>query len=137
MLKHTSHPLHYVQHNSSEQTNEGTDNIYAATFNWIIKFSPQSHGTFPGQLDHQPVVCICDTGSFRNLCSTKLLERVKGPHFLDLVQKKVFPKIVDPQNRPLKVLGALYFEIEFGKFKGEAEFVIYQSEMEYLLIGFQ
>ena len=137
MLKHTSQPLHNVQNKNSEQTSEKTNKIYAATFNWIIKFSPQSHGTFPGQLDHQPVVCICDTGSFRNLCSTKLLERVKGPNFIELVQKKVFPKIVDPQNRPLKVLGALFFQIEFGKFKGETEFVIYQSDMEYLLLGFK
>ena len=52
-------------------------------------------------------------------------------------KKKVFPKIVDPQNRPLKVLGALFFPIEFGSFKGEAEFVIYQSEMEFLLLGFK
>ena len=113
MLKHSEQPLHYVHPPSSEQTNKKADNIYTAAFNWIIKFTPQSQGSFPGQLDHQPIVCICDTGSFRNLCSTKLLDRVKGPQYLQLVQKKVFPKIVDPQNRPLKVLGALFFSIEF------------------------
>ena len=121
-----------------KQINETQDNpSFTAHFIWLAKFiSHDNTGTFLAIINGQQIKSIADTGSYRNILSIKLLEKIRGPDFKNTLLQKIFRPIYDINQNKLKILGAVHLTVKIGSFTGSDEFVVFESAEETAIFGF-
>ena len=110
--------------------------LFTPRLTCITKFKQNSKGHFQMTLNAVPVTAICDTGSGRNLISSSVLSLVKGHHYMNHLEQKVFKPIFDANGKKLKILGAIQLDVRIEKFSVQAEFLCYQGDNKTVLFGF-
>ena len=106
-------------------------------FRWLVKFNPsQNNARFPLLFDNTQVLAYADSGSTRSLVSSALLTRLRGPRATqDLLHKRIKP-IDDLNGRPVKILGCTSAQIIIGPKTVQAEFHVFDSMQEIVLLGY-
>ena len=110
---------------------------FSPSLKWIIKYNQNENGTFPVLLDNVPAVMLTDTGSQRNLASTALMSRLKGPYFQNILEQKVIKRITDANDKPLVVLGCITMTVLIQDFSVDLEFFVFHSQRETCILGLQ
>ena len=106
-------------------------------FRWLVKFNPsQNNARFPLLFDNTQVLAYADSGSTRSLVSSALLTRLRGSRATqDLLHKRIKP-IDDLNGRPVKILGCTSAQIIIGPKTVQAEFHVFDSVQEIVLLGY-
>ena len=113
------------------------NNEHTLTYRWLVQFNPTAtNARIPLKFDDTTVSAVADSGSTRSLVSTALLLKLRGPKALEhLVRKKIRP-IDDINGRPVRVLGCTSVSITLGPKKVQAEFHVFESQQELVVLGY-
>ena len=113
------------------------NNEHTLTYRWLVQFNPTAtNARIPLKFDDATVSAVADSGSTRSLVSTALLLKLRGPKALEhLVRKKIRP-IDDINGRPVRVLGCTSVSITLGPKKVQAEFHVFESQQELVVLGY-
>ena len=129
-------PEIHVTNNLPDQLPASSPPSRTLKYRWLAKFESPQSARVPTLVDSSPLEFILDTGSTRNLISSQLLVKIKGPQFLHQLLKKRVKPILDLNGQSVRVKGCFSGLLQIGPFCEQVEFHVFDSDQDIAVLGY-